>query len=121
MTTRSELADRNPFDPKLTQEPSTRRFSTEKERTDVASDLKKMKRDGYVIFPDLINQAKTKEIAEEFNHFHAETPTENTEFGGHSTQRVYNLVARTRVVDDLILHPRTSWWQWHAGCPEYSA
>ena len=106
MAIRSELADRNPFDPKLTQEPSTRRFSTEKERADAASDLEKMKRDGYVIFPDLINRAKTREVAEEFERLHAETPAENTEFGGHATQRVYNLVARTRVVDDLILHPR---------------
>ena len=105
MVARSEEVDRNPFAPKAIQEQSTRRFSTEQERTNVAAEIEQMRRDGYVILPRLIDLAKVQEIAEEFERLQVNTPMGDSEFGGYSTQRIYNLVARTRVLDELILHP----------------
>ena len=106
MVARSEELDRNPFAPKAIQEQSTRRFSTEQERATAAPELTQLKRDGYVILPRLIDQAKVREVAAEFDRLQADTPMGDSEFGGYSTQRIYNLVARTRVLDELILHPR---------------
>ena len=59
-----------------------------------------------MILPRLIDQAKVREVAAEFDRLQADTPMGDSEFGGYSTQRIYNLVARTRVLDELILHPR---------------
>ena len=106
MVRRSDEVDLNPFAPNAIKEQSTRRFSTDQERANVAPELAQLRQEGYVILPRLIDQSKVQEVAVEFERLQADTPMGDSEFGGYSTQRIYNLVARTRVLDDLILHPR---------------
>jgi len=106
MARRSDEVDLNPFAPNAIKEQSTRRFSTDQERANVAPELAQLRQEGYVILPRLIDQSKVQEVAVEFERLQADTPMGDSEFGGYSTQRIYNLVARTRVLDDLILHPR---------------
>ncbi|MGF0316757.1 phytanoyl-CoA dioxygenase family protein [Nocardia fluminea] len=69
----------------------------------VAADLVAVERDGYVILEDLITPTDCEQIAA------AVTPLLNplgrNAFEGHRTQRLYSLVAKTRVCDALIAHP----------------
>lgn len=103
---RSEFVDRNPFAPESIEEQSTRRLSTAEERDAVSAPLAQLREDGYTIFHNLIDERTLDEIKAEFVRLHADTGVGDSEFGGYTTQRVYNLVARTRSLDPLYLHPQ---------------
>ena len=83
----------------------TKRFSSAAEIANAAAPVAKLKRVGYVILPRRIAADKVAEIATEFSQLHNSDHACDTEFSGFQTRRLYNLVARTRVLDDLFLHP----------------
>ena len=87
----------NPFSAVAQATEQTKRFSSAAEIANVAAPIAKLKRDGYVILPS--------RIAAEFSQLHNSDHACDTEFAGFQTRRLYNLVARTRVLDDLFLHP----------------
>lgn len=98
--------DRNPFSPAAQAIETSKRFSTPAARAAAAEDLARLHTDGYIILNNVLDADKVAEIRAEFARLHDGVPTGVSEFGGRSTQRLYNLVARTRVLDDLYLHPR---------------
>src|SRR6476469_2640553 len=69
---------------------------------DLAADLE---RDGYAVVPDVLDAAEISAVRDALAPafelgFHGRNP-----FEGHSTQRVYCLVAKSRAFDRLILDP----------------
>lgn len=70
----------------------------------VQAQLDALARDGYVILEGLIERAKCAEIREEALRLLDKTGA--NPFEGHRTQRVYAPLSKTRVIDDLIDHPR---------------
>ncbi len=67
--------------------------------------LKTLDRDGYAMLPGLLSPAECAAIRAEVERWLAATPTGRNSFEGYKTQRVYNLVGKSRVFDPLIEHP----------------
>ncbi|GAA5157147.1 phytanoyl-CoA dioxygenase family protein [Pseudonocardia eucalypti] len=70
----------------------------------VERDLAALRRDGFVVLPELIP-------ADELAVIHAELdellgPMGRNNFEGHLTQRAYSLLGKTRAADRLVDHPR---------------
>lgn len=95
----------NPFSPQAQALETTKRLSSPAERAAAVDAVATLQREGYVILSDQINLDKVAEIRAEFERLHAGLARGTSDFGGFVTQRLYNLVARTRVLDDLYLHP----------------
>ncbi|MDH3738836.1 MAG: phytanoyl-CoA dioxygenase family protein [Alphaproteobacteria bacterium] len=98
--------DENPFSPESQAAANTKRLSSEADRAAVAGSSAKLRRDGYVILERLIESPRIDAIRAEAHRLLANVPRGTTNFGGFSTQRLSNLVARTRMLDDLYLHPQ---------------
>ena len=81
------------------------RISTEAERAALAGELQALRRDGYVILRGLISPAKAAEVWGEMDRLHRATPMGRSVFEGFKTQRIYNVVAKSRAMDDLWMHP----------------
>jgi ectoine hydroxylase-related dioxygenase (phytanoyl-CoA dioxygenase family) len=67
--------------------------------------LKTLDRDGYAMLPGLLSPVECAAIRAEVERWLAATPTGRNSFEGYKTQRVYNLVGKSRVFDPLIEHP----------------
>lgn len=70
----------------------------------VDADLAALERDGYVILPDLLTAAELDEIRESVAPLLDRSGRNN--FEGHSTQRVYSVLNKTRSCDRIADHPR---------------
>lgn len=81
------------------------RLSTPEQRAALTDELAALRRDGYLILKGLISAEKVAEVWAEMNRLHKDTPMGRSVFEGFNTQRIYNLVAKTRVTDDLLMHP----------------
>ncbi len=97
--------DLNPFSPEAQSMEQTKRFSSEDDRKKVHSDAQELKENGYVILKDRLAEEKLRKIRTELKSLHEEAPKGTSHFGGFETERVYNLVARTRALDELYLLP----------------
>ena len=104
-----ELAevDINPFSPESQSIEKTKRFSTPSERKQVSDFTERLRRNGYVIVERAINFEKVKVVREEFHRLHKGLAKGSSEFGGFQTERLYNLVARTRVLDLSLIHTQS--------------
>lgn len=67
-------------------------------------DLKSVEADGYVIIESLLKQPEIDEIKAAIDPMLRHTGRNS--FEGNKTQRVYALLAKTRVLDKLVEHPR---------------
>src|SRR5712692_4823569 len=67
--------------------------------------LKTLDRDGYAMLPGLLSPAECAAIRAEVERWLVATPTGRNSFEGYKTQRVYNLVGKSRAFDPLIEHP----------------
>ena len=83
----------------------TDRISSEAERAALANETAALRRDGYLILRNLIPAGKVAEIWAEMDRLHQNTPMGRSVFEGFHTQRIYNVVAKTRVMDALWMHP----------------
>lgn len=83
----------------------TDRISSEAERAALASETAALRRDGYLILRNLIPAEKVAEIWAEMDRLHQNTPMGRSVFEGFHTQRIYNVVAKTRMMDVLWMHP----------------
>ena len=84
-----------------------RRTSSAGESVDSAiaeADLARVQRDGYVIMPDLLDAKALAEVKEAVAPL-LERSGRNP-FEGHSTQRVYSVLSKTRACDRIVDHPR---------------
>ncbi|GAB0107399.1 phytanoyl-CoA dioxygenase family protein [Nocardia sp. JMUB6875] len=70
----------------------------------VEADLAAVARDGYVILPDLLTPAELDEIRASVVPLL--NPKGRNNFEGHSTQRVYSVLNKTRSCDRIADHPR---------------
>lgn len=70
-----------------------------------AADLEaRLARDGYVIVERLLTEAEVDEVAAALQPLQDATPFGENEFMGVRTRRVFNLLAKTRALDGLILN-----------------
>lgn len=79
--------------------PATTRSSAE-----IDADLKKVMLDGYVIIEGLLSQQEINNIREEIEPLLEKSGRNN--FEGYKTQRVYDVLSKTTVIDSLATHPR---------------
>ena len=70
----------------------------------VDADLVAVERDGYLILEDLLTAAACEEIKAAVSPFL--NWTGRNSFEGLRTQRLYNVLTKTRVCDALVEHPR---------------
>lgn len=70
----------------------------------IDADYQALQRDGYVIIKDLIPRDVCEAIKAEGLELLGRTGRNS--FEGHSTQRVYNVLAKTTLTDALATHPR---------------
>ncbi len=96
----------NPFTKQSQAEQADRFFSTAQERAAVAPQLAQMREQGYVVLPHAITAEQAEEVAEEIRRLNEDTPWGRGAFDGYRTRRVFNMLAKTRVVDALALHPQ---------------
>ena len=61
--------------------------------------------DGYCVVEGLVEPARVAEIRAELVRLFATTPLGRDDFEGHGTRRIYALFAKTRVLDELAVHP----------------
>jgi hypothetical protein len=79
-------------------------FATERAQPETEADHATLMRDGYVIIERLIDVKTCEAIRAESRRLLGATG--RNRFEGLKTQRVYNVLAKTRIFDDLIDHPR---------------
>jgi ectoine hydroxylase-related dioxygenase (phytanoyl-CoA dioxygenase family) len=96
--------DLNPFSPEAQSIEKTKRFSGESDRNQVRDTANALKEDGYVILKNRLSKTKLQEIKSELKLLHEGVSKGTSHFGGFETERVYNLVARTRALDELYLN-----------------
>ncbi|MGW5112063.1 phytanoyl-CoA dioxygenase family protein [Nocardia sp. NPDC004123] len=70
----------------------------------VEADLAAVERDGYVILPDMLTPAELDRIRESVVPLLDRIGRNN--FEGHSTQRIYSVLNKTRACDRIVDHPR---------------
>jgi ectoine hydroxylase-related dioxygenase (phytanoyl-CoA dioxygenase family) len=77
---------------------------SERNTAEIDQDFEKLMHDGYVIIKNLISQESCQAIKQEAYAL-LERKGRNS-FEGLQTQRVYNVLAKTRVTDQLAVHPQ---------------
>jgi ectoine hydroxylase-related dioxygenase (phytanoyl-CoA dioxygenase family) len=92
----------------LTQDLATRHRSSASDASGAGAasdaDFAALERDGYVVMESLLPRERCEEIREEARRLLGATG--RNAFEGLTTQRVYNALAKTRALDDLVDHPR---------------
>jgi ectoine hydroxylase-related dioxygenase (phytanoyl-CoA dioxygenase family) len=72
----------------------------------IACDLALIGEDGFVVIEGLLSEEDIGEIRRELEPHLASDPCGRNNFEGHRTQRVYSLVGRGGIFEDLAEHPR---------------
>ena len=71
-------------------------------------DLESIERDGYVVIEGMLDPTELEEIDRSLEPLLAAGLHGRNDFEGHRTQRVYALVSRGRIFEDLVRHPRVT-------------
>ncbi len=79
-------------------------FASTRDLPETAADHAALMRDGYVVIERLLDAKTCEAIRAESRRLLGATG--RNRFEGLKTQRVYNVLAKTRIFDDLIDHPR---------------
>ena len=79
-------------------------FAGPRELPETEADHAALMRDGYVIVEGLLDKAKCHAVRDESTRLLGAAG--RNAFEGFKTQRIYNVLAKSRVFDDLIDHPR---------------
>lgn len=95
---------RNPFGPQAQATEQTKRFSTASERESLIEAIEHLRTHGYVVLENRIDRATIANVAQAIDALNTDDDFGDTEFAGFKTRRLYNLVARTRALDPLLLH-----------------
>jgi hypothetical protein len=72
---------------------------------DIAATLADLDRDGYAIRPGVLDPDDVERIRAVLDPILEETPVGRNPFEGFRTKRVYSPLAKTRVLDELVLSP----------------
>ena len=62
-------------------------------------------RDGYAIVPALLDDVEVTRVLDELTRLHAHCDFGDNEFSGTRTKRAFNLFAKTRALDPLLVNP----------------
>jgi ectoine hydroxylase-related dioxygenase (phytanoyl-CoA dioxygenase family) len=62
-------------------------------------------REGYAVVERFLDADRVAEMREDLDRVLASTPEGRNDFEGYRTKRIYALFAKTRVFDDLAIHP----------------
>jgi len=65
-----------------------------------------LEHDGYCLFEHAVDRDRLASIRAEMDALFAATPFGRDDFEGRNTRRVYALFGKTRVLDELAVHPR---------------
>jgi hypothetical protein len=79
-------------------------FASQRDLPETGADHAALMRDGYVVIERLLDTETCEAIRTETGRLLGATG--RNAFEGLKTQRVYNILAKTRIFDDLIDHPR---------------
>ena len=101
----SEILARDPFSPQGMKEAKTKLLSSKLDRKNKSKQISNLNENGYVILERVINLDKVHSIFNECCNLLYEVSNGSSSFSGFNTQRLFNLVARTRVLDELLLFP----------------
>ena len=96
----------NPFDAEVRETQRLKGLSSLEEQAAVAADIEVLRRDGYLILERLLSPDTVAEVQAEWDRIHQDTPLGITDFEGFRTQRIYNVMTKTRATDALCTHPR---------------
>lgn len=89
----------------------------ERDTPEITHDYKRVMEDGYVIIENLLSPERCAEIkAEALPHLDHQG---RNSFEGHKTQRVYDVLSKTRLTDELAVHPRILGIMDKIFCPNY--
>lgn len=80
------------------------KVGAERDTADIRADFDRLMRDGYVIIKDLISAKECAAIKS--SGLPLLSHTGRNSFEGVQTQRVYNVLSKTRTIDNLAEHPR---------------
>jgi ectoine hydroxylase-related dioxygenase (phytanoyl-CoA dioxygenase family) len=72
---------------------------------DTAPWVAELRTNGYIVVPELIDAPTLAEMRRSLAPHLASEPAGRNNFEGHRTQRIYSLVARGRVFEELVTHP----------------
>lgn len=72
---------------------------------DVEEIVGALNEDGYVIVERVLDESRVAAMKAELQQVLETTPTGRNTFEGFATKRIYRLFAKTRVFDDLAIHP----------------
>lgn len=72
---------------------------------DVAALLDEVQTEGYAVRPGVLGASEVAALRAVFDPILAETPTGRNPFEGYRTKRIYSPLAKTRVLDELVLSP----------------
>jgi hypothetical protein len=75
----------------------------ERNTPEIQRDFQSLMRDGYVIINNLISKETCQQIKQEGLALLGQTG--RNPFEGQQTQRVYNVLSKTRITDQLAVHP----------------
>lgn len=100
--TQDPLASPNPF----SKPHQPRMLSSREQRDELGDELESLRRDGYVILDACLSERELCLLRREFERLYSNIPSGQNSFGGFATQRLFNLVSKTRMLDALILHPK---------------
>ncbi len=86
-------------------------------QTLIATDLEEVQKNGYVIIEGLLSDTELELIRNDATPFLNNAGRNN--FEGIKTQRVYNVLEKTRAIDSLVVHPRITGLLNHIFQPNY--
>lgn len=67
--------------------------------------VERLQQNGYVIVDNVLDAPTVATIKVELERILEATPTGRNDFEGFATKRIYGLFAKTRLLDDLAIHP----------------
>eukprot|EP01084_Bolivina_argentea_P184401 318033_1 len=73
---------------------------------ELESDIESIKQNGYVILRNVLSTEYLNKIETESNKLLSSIPFGRNQFEGYLTKRVYSIVSKSRIFDDLILNKR---------------
>ena len=100
-----QAIEEDPFGSTAINHARSRRFSALAQEAEVVPLLDDLCRDGAVVVRSLLSPDLLSEIRSEIDRLRDDTPRGSNSFGGYETRRAFNLLSRTRVLDDLVLEP----------------
>jgi len=100
-----KIVEKDPFSVEAMKLAKSKLLSSEVDRSDSKRFLKELNSNGYLILKGVIENSEIRAIKTLCESLVETASKGSTSFGGFETKRLFNMVARTRKLDHLMLHP----------------